>query len=189
MMFLIHLIYLLKSPLPRRCEVTGYVSTPTLLAHSPTLTIPLGPPRKTQDWGASSRPGAHCPDLQQLQPWRLHLDRIPLLRLGGKQSGQPSDCIAFYKPCLPPSARPAICSADSICRNVEHKKDPSLVGPGCLKVSPKVRGQALYQGWHCTVPDKYQVKSLHMALLTVLACPPPLPWSHRASNRLRYERP
>lgn len=91
------------------------------------------------------RLGTLCPDLQQLQPWRLHLDRIPLLGPGGKQLAHYHMAWLSINPaCLPWPGLPSALAVS--CRNVWHKKDPSLMGPRCLKASPMVRGRA------CLIP-------------------------------------
>lgn len=137
-----HLIYLLKSPVSKALflrpqAMCGFHPTPTSTPASSTSShshhlaraIPENPRL------GSSSSGTLCPDLKQMQPWRLHLDRIPLLRLGEEQCGHHQIVLLSDKPaCLPRAAPPSALAVS--CRNAWHKKDPSLMGPSCLKVGP-----------------------------------------------------
>lgn len=98
----------------------------------PTVPTLPGPALRTQGWEAAAAALAHS-----AQPWRFHLDRIPLLRLGGKQRGHHQIVLLSDKPAYFPGAAPPSALA-VFCRNVWHKKDPSLMGPSCLKVSPVI---------------------------------------------------
>lgn len=107
---------------------------------APHPTVPhlaRASPENPRLGSSSSSSGRLCPDLKQLQPWRFHLDRIPLLRLGGKQRGHNQIALLSDKPAYLPGAAPPSALA-VFCRNVWRKKDPSLMGPSCLKVSPVI---------------------------------------------------